>query len=78
MNDQLARKYDYYTTSPQKSTVTKTTTVKRKVTNTQKAKLKRQKLLAKRRRNTLTFVTIFTIFGTLFFALYVFSINGVL
>lgn len=81
MNDQLARKYDYYTLNPERTPstrVVKKRPTKSKMLAIQKSKIARKKNLEKRKRNTLVLLTFFCIFGTLALGLYAFSINGAL
>lgn len=84
MNDQLARKYDYYSVNPKElpvkpsqKTVKKTPT-KNQIAVKKKASAIRKRNLEKRRRYSLMTLTFLFIFSTLSLGLYVFAINGVL
>ncbi|MGL4453284.1 MAG: hypothetical protein ACRCTZ_19150 [Sarcina sp.] len=83
MNDNLARKYDYYQIKPEVTTGQAQTLVnkkqkqltKKQIIAKSKAKLEKKKKLEFRKKLTLIFMTLGAIFGTLGLGLYAFAIQ---
>lgn len=83
MNDNLARKYDYYQIKPDVTigqeevlvTKGKKQFTKKQMIARKKAKLKRKQKLELRKKLTLIFITFAAIFGTLGLGLYAFAIQ---
>ncbi|MGL4760913.1 MAG: hypothetical protein ACRC6T_00750 [Sarcina sp.] len=82
MNDNLARKYDYYQVQPKVLPQEQALPKKKQFTKNQiiakkKAKLRKRKKLEFRKKVSLIIITLFAIFGTLSIGLYAFALQRV-